>query len=78
MSYNFIYDSKFWLAVLDVVVSAILYFVGKYSQPDLFEDLKFVIALIQPIVVTIIVGLFQVQQAALKVGRKLSAFNVPK
>lgn len=75
MSYNFIYDSKFWLAVLDVVISAILYFVGKYSQPDLFDDLKFVIALIQPIIVTIIVGLFQTQQAALSGGKSLKAFR---
>jgi len=75
VSYLFLNDPKFWLAVSDVVISAILYFVGKYGGAGLFEDLKFVIALLQPIFITIITGLFQAQNAALGAGRKLSAFK---
>jgi hypothetical protein len=44
---------KFWLLILDVVVSATLYFVGKYA-PVAAEDVKFLIALLQPVFLLLI------------------------
>lgn len=76
MSYVFYKDSKFWLAILDVVVSVALYFVGKYSSTAFFDDIKFVIGIMQPIFVTIIVGLFQSQNTTLAGGESISAFRV--
>jgi hypothetical protein len=45
---------KFWLMVTDLVVSLTLFFVGKYTSPELFEDIKFVIAALQPVIITVI------------------------
>ncbi len=44
---------KFLLLLLDTVVSLTLFFVGKYAL-DIFEDVKFVIAALQPVFVTLI------------------------
>lgn len=48
---------KFWLTILDVVVSLVLYFAGKYATPGLFDDIKFVILGIQPIFMTLIAAI---------------------
>ncbi len=45
---------KFWLMVLDVVVSVAVYFVGKYVNPELSKDILWVIGLLQPVFVVII------------------------
>ena len=44
---------KFWLMVLDVLVSASTYFIGKYAGAD-GQDMLFVIGLLQPVFVTVI------------------------
>jgi phosphoglycerol transferase MdoB-like AlkP superfamily enzyme len=41
---------EFWTVVVDFVVSVVLFFVGKYAAPSVFEDIKFVIVALQPIV----------------------------
>ena len=56
---------KFWLLVLDVGLSLLLYFVGKYAAPTMAEDINFVIAAIQPVFVAVITGIF-IEDAALK------------
>jgi hypothetical protein len=38
---------KFWIVVLDVIVSSALYFAAKYVAPDAFADIKFVIGVLQ-------------------------------
>jgi hypothetical protein len=45
---------KFWLMILDLVVSLTMFFVGKYADAALFDDIKFVIVALQPVFVTII------------------------
>lgn len=52
-----IYSKSFWTGVLDAVVALILYFVGKYAAPSIFEDVKFVILAVQPIILAIIAAL---------------------
>jgi len=44
---------KFWLMVLDVVVSGATYFIGKYAGAE-GQDMLFVIGLLQPVFVTVI------------------------
>jgi len=44
---------KFWLMVLDVVVSGSTYFIGKYAGAD-GQDMLFIIGLLQPVFVTVI------------------------
>ena len=45
---------KFWLMVLDLVISLATYFVTKYVNPELSKDVLFVIAGMQPVFITII------------------------
>lgn len=47
-------SAKFWTAIVDVVVSAVLFFVGKYASPSVFEDIQFVIVTIQPVFIIVI------------------------
>jgi len=52
-----LHSRKFWLAVLDVVVSTATYFVGKYVPTGNSEDIIWLIASWQPVVVALIVGI---------------------
>jgi hypothetical protein len=45
---------RFWVLVIDLVISISLYFLGKYGTPSALDDVKFLIAAIQPVVLLII------------------------
>jgi len=51
---SLIRSRKFWLMILDTVVSLITYFVGIYLAPHAAEQILTVIALLQPVFVTLI------------------------
>lgn len=59
-------SAKFWLVIVDVACSTVLYFVGKYAGASL-EDVKFIIVTYQPVFALVITGIF-VEDAAQKVG----------
>lgn len=65
---------KFWVALFDLVVSLILYFVGKYAAPAVADDIKFVIAAIQPVFLLVIGGIAyedgQQKRAMVRVGKR--------
>lgn len=48
---------KFWLMVVDIVISVSTYFVGKYVSPDAAKDVLFLIASLQPIILAVIVSI---------------------
>jgi len=48
---------KFWVMILDLVVSFLLYFVAKYAQVAL-EDVKFVILVLQPVFLLLIYTIY--------------------
>jgi len=48
---------KFLMLVLDVLMSGTLFFVGKYAGPSVFEDIQFLVMLLQPVFVSIIVSI---------------------
>ena len=56
---------KFWLLILDTVVSLATFFFGKYASPATAQDLLFLVAALQPVFVSIIVGI-AVEDAAEK------------
>lgn len=56
---------KFMLLLMDVVLSLVLYFVVKYVAPSIVEDIKFVIAALQPVFV-ILINAIAKEDAALK------------
>lgn len=45
---------KFWLMLVDVLGSLILYFAVKYLNPSLAEDVKMVLAGLQPVIIALI------------------------
>lgn len=56
---------KFWLLILDLVITLVLYFTGKYAGGSVAEDTKMVIGAIQPLFIAVIVGV-TVEDAAAK------------
>jgi len=45
---------KFMVLLLDVLLSTILYFAGKYASPDVLADVKFLIGAYQPVFLMLI------------------------
>ena len=56
---------KFLLTMLDVVISLVTYFTGRYIAPDYAKDILFFVGAMQPVFVAIIVAI-AVEDAALK------------
>ena len=59
-----LYSRKFLLLLLDVLICAILYFVGKYAGNSLFADTKFLIGILQPVIIAIILAIAHEDAAA--------------
>lgn len=51
-----LHSRKFWLLILDTVISLALFFVGKYD-PAHIEDVKFMVGALQPVFVMVIAGI---------------------
>ena len=56
---------KFWLMILDVVISTATYFVTAYVAPEVAQQIIWVIGAWQPVIVALIVGI-AVEDAAEK------------
>lgn len=54
---------KFWLMILDLVVSLTTYFVAKYVAPEASKDVLMVIGALQPVFV-VIIGAIAYEDAA--------------
>lgn len=53
-----LYSRKFLIMVCDIVIpSIVLYFVGKYGSASLYDDIKFLILALQPVVLAVIVAI---------------------
>ena len=46
---------KFWLTLADIVVSTAVYFIGRYTAPEIGQDILWLIATWQPIIILLIV-----------------------
>lgn len=51
-----LYSRKFLIFILDVGISIILYFGGKYAGSNVFADVKFLIGVLQPVAIAIIMA----------------------
>ncbi len=67
---------KFLIMVLDVAVSMVLYFVGKYGDPSLLDDLKFTIAALQPVAIAIIAAIAYEDGQAMAAGLRNGLYRV--
>lgn len=45
---------EFWTAALGLIVSLVSYFGAKYLAPSIFEDVQFVVKLIEPFILLLI------------------------
>lgn len=55
---------KFLILCLDTLISVVLFFVGKYGSPSLFEDVKFLIGVLQPVFISLILAIAHEDAAA--------------
>lgn len=62
---NIFKSRKFWLMILDVVISVASYFVTNYLAPDMAKTVLYLIGALQPVFVSVIVGI-AVEDAATK------------
>jgi hypothetical protein len=56
---------KFWITIFDIVVATATYFVTKYVAPEIGEDVLWLIAAWQPVIIALITGI-AVEDAAMK------------
>jgi hypothetical protein len=49
-----LHSRKFWLMVLDLLISLLTYFVTKYVNPEAGKDVLYVVAALQPVFIVII------------------------
>ena len=57
MKPNIFKSRKFWLMILDLVLSLALFFGAKYLAPVLFADVKYLIGALQPVFVFLIAAI---------------------
>lgn len=48
---------KFWLMIMDMIVSLITYFGGRYLTPATNADMIFLIGAFQPVIIAVILGI---------------------
>jgi hypothetical protein len=59
---------KFWVMMLDLVVSLVLYFTARYANPAIAEDIKFLIASLQPVFLFVIASIAYEDKANVENG----------
>ena len=59
---------KFWLMILDVIVSTATYFITKYVAPEIGNDIILLIGSWQPVVIALITGIAVEDAAAIASG----------
>ena len=63
---------KFWLMILDTVVSGCIYFIPKYTAPEVANDALWFIAALQPVFVTIIGSVAYEDRSRLEADAKVA------
>jgi hypothetical protein len=62
-----LYSRKFWLMVVDTTISLVLFYFGK-SRPDILPDVEQIIAILQPVFITLIYSIATEDAARMKAG----------
>jgi uncharacterized membrane protein len=61
---------KFWIMIVDVVISTITYFVAQYTSPQVGNNVIWLIGAWQPVIYAVIAGIATEDAAALTAGIK--------
>ncbi len=67
---------KFWILILDTVVSLLTYFSAKYLAPAAVDDIKVIIAALQPVALMLIVSIAYEDGQSVKAGAAIEAAKV--
>lgn len=71
-----LHSRKFWIMVVDVVISTATYFVGQYVSPEVGENIIWLIAAWQPVIYALIAGI-ATEDAAEKSANEVHIHQVP-
>jgi len=63
MEHNIWQSRKFWITVVDVVVSLTTYFIGKYLNPEAAKDIMTLVLALQPVILLLVTS-YTVQNIA--------------
>jgi len=63
-----LHSRKFWLMTFDMLIIIVLYFVGKYAGASAFEDVKTLLVVLQPVIITVIIGITIEDSALIRAG----------
>ena len=63
-----LHSRKFWISLLDMIVSILTYFIGKYLNPEAGKDILFLIASLQPILAMLIYTIAKEDSAKIAIG----------
>lgn len=73
-----LHSREFWGSVIAAVFNLVLFFAGKYA-PQYVDDIKFVVATVDPIIAAILLALFvQTQVAKLEANVKTHIESLSK
>lgn len=67
---------KFWLTVFDIVVSTATYFISKYLNPELGNDIMWLIGAWQPVIIMLIAGIAIEDSARFKANAVTDAASI--
>lgn len=65
---NLFKSRKFWIMVVDVVLSTATYFVGQYVSPQVGKDVLWLIGSWQPVIYAVINGIATEDAARIQAG----------
>ena len=54
---SLLHSRKFWITVFDVVVSTATYMISRHLTPEIAEDILWLIAAWQPVIISLILGI---------------------
>lgn len=60
---SLIRSRKFWLMLLDIIISTATFFITKYAAPELAEDILWLIGAWQPVIIALILAIAQEDSA---------------
>lgn len=72
---SLIKSRKFWLMLLDIIISTATFFITKYVVPELAEDILWLIGAWQPVIIALILAIAQ-EDSAMKSNPLYYADNV--
>ena len=75
---SLLHSRKFWIMIVDVALSTLVFFLAKYASETMVEDVKFLIVSWQPVVLMVIAAIASEDNAATKANAMLELARAPQ